>query len=1072
MRSSHSINRLSAFIFLLSLSGGALSAAPAEGIVLTSPDSGTLETGTVSVAFVVTESAAPQSEEVIFNCTGGTCAQSAAAPTYVLTKKVTATGADGFSFNPNNLAINPIQLDAGPDFITPSIAMAEGIYAVQAQYLLADGGLFQSNQNTGIHILNRTQAPQLLSPASNQAYGTPIQVSYWLPEVPSATTLTFASSALDGGPAISCALRGIPGGDAGTATFALPPANPLLGGQILSCTAQTIPDGVYTVTLSYQDLYQHPAASASSTNVTLETVTQAPTLLSPITNGHYAFPLTLSWTLPETPLADSCSLLFIGAAAHSIPIPCISAGPDSFTLTDDQAALFSGTFSFVSISYQNQLGDHVATAAASNVVITQPVLSVSSSHVGNFRQGELNDQYTLVVSNSGSATYAPVTLVDTLPAGMTAISIYGDGWACTLATLICTRSDALAKGSSYPPVTVNLRVSSSAAASLSNNATVSSNGIEASSDDATTISCIAGTHMTAGGCIPCGASTYESNGACVACSDAGTTVHEYMSAACTATADAVYSPCDSNCDTCAGSATHCTGCGSGSTLDGGSCVRCTVCAPGSHQNAACTSGADTTCELCAPGSAAPQAGQLACDLCDAGTFTSIQGAITCETCPPGTFSDAGQNVCPRCAADRVAPAGDTMGCLPCEPGTYPSADNTVCIPCAPGTATMGGEAACTICPPGKFASGNGNEICFDCLLNTYAPNIGATSCMACPPGMQAPQFGAAQCQSCPDNQFLSDAGCVDCSGACGANQYLASACSDAADRVCGNCDTSCATCRGTPTQCTSCNPGSYLQGTDCIACSACAPGSYQQAACTASTDTVCAQCSAGSYASTDHASTCTPCAAGSYAADAGATACAPCLAGTYSGVGQNSCSACAAGEVAPSALSANCLACAAGSYPDNTNTACINCPTGTYSQAGDSACTACAAGTAAVSLGSPSCTACAAGAFAAGVGSTSCGACPAGTAAAGIGSTSCVACAQGTYAQAGSTGCTDCGSCDDANDCTTDLCSPTLGCTHTAIAGCHAVKSGGGCSSTPTGAVDLAALALLAALLQSRRRRA
>ncbi|HSP17685.1 MAG TPA: hypothetical protein VLV78_23270 [Thermoanaerobaculia bacterium] len=70
----------------------------------------------------------------------------------------------------------------------------------------------------------------------------------------------------------------------------------------------------------------------------------------------------------------------------------------------------------------------------------------------------------------------PVTVADTLPAGLTATATSGTGWTCTLATLTCTRNDALAGAASYPAITVTVDVANNAPASLTNQATVSGGG--------------------------------------------------------------------------------------------------------------------------------------------------------------------------------------------------------------------------------------------------------------------------------------------------------------------------------------------------------------------------------------------------------------------------------------------------------------------------------------------------------------------------------------------------------------------------------------------------------------------
>src|SRR5215510_5302291 len=80
-------------------------------------------------------------------------------------------------------------------------------------------------------------------------------------------------------------------------------------------------------------------------------------------------------------------------------------------------------------------------------VAAAPVPDMSifvGNNPANFKQGDVGDTYFLSVSNIGkAASSGTVTVVDTLPSGLTATNIAGTGWNCTLATLTCTRSDAL-----------------------------------------------------------------------------------------------------------------------------------------------------------------------------------------------------------------------------------------------------------------------------------------------------------------------------------------------------------------------------------------------------------------------------------------------------------------------------------------------------------------------------------------------------------------------------------------------------------------------------------------------------
>ena len=106
-----------------------------------------------------------------------------------------------------------------------------------------------------------------------------------------------------------------------------------------------------------------------------------------------------------------------------------------------------------------------------------PDLAGAISHTGSFTQGDTGDTYTIIITNKGTAaTAGAVSLADTLPAGLTATAISGSGWTSSLATLTCTRSDALAVGATYPPITVTVTVSSTAPASVTNSVTVSGGG--------------------------------------------------------------------------------------------------------------------------------------------------------------------------------------------------------------------------------------------------------------------------------------------------------------------------------------------------------------------------------------------------------------------------------------------------------------------------------------------------------------------------------------------------------------------------------------------------------------------
>src|SRR5205814_622560 len=98
----------------------------------------------------------------------------------------------------------------------------------------------------------------------------------------------------------------------------------------------------------------------------------------------------------------------------------------------------------------------------------------------------------ITAKNSGGASSSgTVTVTDALPVGLSATAMSGTNWNCTLATLTCTRSDALAAAATYPSITLMVNVANNAPASVTNTATVSGGGeTNQSNDTATDITAI------------------------------------------------------------------------------------------------------------------------------------------------------------------------------------------------------------------------------------------------------------------------------------------------------------------------------------------------------------------------------------------------------------------------------------------------------------------------------------------------------------------------------------------------------------------------------------------------------
>lgn len=134
---------------------------------------------------------------------------------------------------------------------------------------------------------------------------------------------------------------------------------------------------------------------------------------------------------------------------------------------------------------------YTAPTTTATVRAASPDLALTKVRAGPLLRGGAG-AYTLAVSNLGDApTRGPVTVTDTLPAGLAfAGTPAGTGWVCatSAATLTCTRSDVLAAVSAppplaYPSITVPVAVARDVPDKITNTASVATAGDGVRSDD-------------------------------------------------------------------------------------------------------------------------------------------------------------------------------------------------------------------------------------------------------------------------------------------------------------------------------------------------------------------------------------------------------------------------------------------------------------------------------------------------------------------------------------------------------------------------------------------------------------
>ncbi len=175
----------------------------------------------------------------------------------------------------------------------------------------------------------------------------------------------------------------------------------------------------------------------------------------------------------------NCNLVNAQApfCTRSDALPPGSSYP-AITLTVNVGAGVSASFTNIAtVSGGGEVNTANDTASDPTTLAQVPDLFVLKTHLGNFTAGQTGATYTIQVNNLGNApTTGTVTVIDALPAGLTATAMSGTGWNCTLANLTCTRSDALAAQGVYPTIALTVNVASNAPASVLNKVTVSGGG--------------------------------------------------------------------------------------------------------------------------------------------------------------------------------------------------------------------------------------------------------------------------------------------------------------------------------------------------------------------------------------------------------------------------------------------------------------------------------------------------------------------------------------------------------------------------------------------------------------------
>jgi uncharacterized repeat protein (TIGR01451 family) len=217
-------------------------------------------------------------------------------------------------------------------------------------------------------------------------------------------------------------------------------------------------DRVYTLTVAN--------AGAAATSGIVTVVDTLPAGLLPVAMSG------TGWNC--SPSTVSCTRQDSLAAGASYPAISLTVRVSAATNVTNSASVSGGG--------ENNLGNDTATDPTSIAPITD--LVITSSHSGDFTQGDSGKTYTVIVKNrGGAATNGMITVTDTLPAGLTATSIGGSGWSCNLPTLTCQRNDSIAGSANAPALTITFDIAADAPSSVMNVASVSGGGQADTSND-------------------------------------------------------------------------------------------------------------------------------------------------------------------------------------------------------------------------------------------------------------------------------------------------------------------------------------------------------------------------------------------------------------------------------------------------------------------------------------------------------------------------------------------------------------------------------------------------------------
>ena len=148
------------------------------------------------------------------------------------------------------------------------------------------------------------------------------------------------------------------------------------------------------------------------------------------------------------------------------------------SMSGEQTPVWSPEADFLStLGGISAIGSIETSPGFIQLLIGQPgSIIANKTHSGNFTQGQQGATYTVTVTNaSPEPTSGLITVTETVPAGLTFVSMSGSGW--NISGNVATRNDILLPGASYPVLTVTVNVANNASSPQVNQITVQNSTI-------------------------------------------------------------------------------------------------------------------------------------------------------------------------------------------------------------------------------------------------------------------------------------------------------------------------------------------------------------------------------------------------------------------------------------------------------------------------------------------------------------------------------------------------------------------------------------------------------------------